>query len=188
MSSGSHSTHADTLAARIEEATGVRLAHCYQCGKCAAGCPVSDEMDLPPSQVFRLLQLEFPELEEKVLRSEGIWLCLTCETCASRCPQEVAITKVMDFLRQEALRRNLAHPKAHDILAFHRALLDTVKHAGRLYEVGLVADYKLRTRHLLKDVALAPKMYLKGKLGLLPHLIKDRKGMKALFRRAAAKG
>lgn len=188
MSSGSHTTHANTLAAGIEAATGVRLAHCYQCGKCAAGCPVSDEMDLPPSLAFRLLQLEFPHLEEEVLRSEALWLCLTCETCASRCPQEVGITLVMDFLRQEALKRGLAHPKARDILAFHRSLLDSVAHTGRLYEVGLVAGYKLRTRHLLKDVALAPKMYLKGKLGLLPHRIKDRKGMKALFRRAAAKG
>ena len=35
---------------------------------------------------------------------------------------------------------------------------------------------------------LAPKMYVKGKLGLLPHLVKDRKGVKALFKRAAAKG
>ena len=54
--------------------------------------------------------------------------------------------------------------------------------------MGLVADYKLRSRHFLKDVMLAPKMFLKGKLGLLPHLIKDRQGVKRLFKRAAGKG
>jgi heterodisulfide reductase subunit C len=145
-------------------------------------------MDLPPCQVFRLLQLGFPELEAKVLQSEGIWLCLACETCSSRCPQEVEITKAMDFLRQEALRQNVAHPKSKDILAFHRAFLDSIHYTGRLYEVGLVADYKVRSRHFLKDVMLAPRMFAKGKLSLLPHMIKDRKGVSALFKRIVAKG
>ncbi len=188
MSSGSHHADLDSLAGRIEAATGVKLAHCYQCGKCAAGCPVADEMDLPPCQVFRLLQLAFPELEERVLRSEGIWLCLACETCSTRCPQEVEIPKVMDFIRSEALRMHLAHPKSKDILAFHRAFLDSIHYTGRLYEVGLVADYKARSLHLLKDVMLAPKMYFKGKLGLFPHLIKNRRGMKTLFKRTSGKG
>jgi heterodisulfide reductase subunit C len=67
MSHGTHAPSTDTLAGRVEAATGVNLAQCYQCGKCAAGCPVSDQMDLPPSQVFRLLQLGFPELDRKVL-------------------------------------------------------------------------------------------------------------------------
>ena len=184
----SSETTLETLAGRLEAATGVKLSHCYQCGKCAAGCPVADEMDLPPCQVFRLLQLGFPELEEKVLRSEGIWLCLACETCSTRCPQEVEIPKAMDFIRSEALRRGLAHPRSKDILAFHRAFLDSIEHTGRLFEVGLVADYKARSLHLLKDVMLAPKMYFKGKLGLLPHLIKDRKGMKLLFKRTMGRG
>ena len=188
MNSATQHAPANTLAGRVEEATGVKLAHCYQCGKCAAGCPVSDQMDLPPCQVFRFLQLGFAELDQKVLRSEGIWLCLACETCSSRCPQEVDITKVMDFLRQEALRLDVAHPKSKDILAFHRAFLDSIHYTGRLYEVGLVADYKLRSLHFLKDVALAPRMYLKGKLGLLPHTIKDRKGVSDLFARLGRKG
>jgi heterodisulfide reductase subunit C len=187
MSSGTHNTVPDTLAGRLEAATGVNLAHCYQCGKCAAGCPVSDQMDLPPCQVFRLLQLGFPDLEQKVLASAGIWLCLACETCSSRCPQEVDITKAMDFLRQEAVRLDVAHPTSKDILAFHRAFLDSIQYTGRLYEVGLVADYKMRTLHLLKDVTLAPKMYVRGKLNLLPHVIKDRKGVRDLFTRLAAK-
>ena len=79
MSSGHHIVPGEAaLIERVKALTGVQLSHCYQCGKCAAGCPVADEMDLPPCQVFRLLQLGFPELEEKVLRSEGIWLCLAC--------------------------------------------------------------------------------------------------------------
>jgi heterodisulfide reductase subunit C len=172
---------ADTLARRLEAETGVKLAHCYQCGKCAAGCPLAEAMDRPPSQILRLLQLGFPQMEARALASESLWLCLACEACSARCPQEVALPKVMDFLRQEAVRRGLAHPKSRDILAFHRAFLDSIRTTGRLYEVGLVAGYKVRTRHLLKDVALAPRMYLKGKLGLFPHRIGNREGMKRLF-------
>lgn len=187
MSHGTHAASAATLAGRVEAATGVIVAQCYQCGKCAAGCPVSDQMDLPPCQVFRLLQLGFPDLDRKVLACEGIWLCLTCETCTSRCPQDVDITKVMDFLRQEALRAGLAHPKSRAIVAFHRAFLDSVRETGRLYEIGLVADYKARTLDLVKDVMLAPAMLMRGKLPLVPHVVKDRAGVKALFKRSAGK-
>jgi heterodisulfide reductase subunit C len=189
MSSGHHhDKHPDTLAWRVEEATGVKLAHCYQCGKCAAGCQVADQMDQTSCQILRLLQYGFPQYDERVLKSEGIWLCLSCETCSARCPQDVDVPKVIDFLRGEAVRLGLAHPGSKDILAFHRAFLDSIEHTGRLYEMGLVADYKLRSRHFLKDVLLAPKMFLKGKLGLLPHLIKDRPGMKILFKRSTGKG
>ncbi|HNX94318.1 MAG TPA: 4Fe-4S dicluster domain-containing protein [Holophaga sp.] len=188
MSSGHHIVPGEaTLIERVKALTGVQLSHCYQCGKCAAGCPVGDQMDLTSSQIFRLVQLGFPELEEKALRSEGIWLCLACETCSTRCPQEIEISKVMDALRSEALKRGLSHPKSRDILAFHRAFLGAVKLAGRLNEVGMVADYKRRTGHFLKDILVAPRMFLKGKLGLIPHRIKDRAGLRAIFRRTLSK-
>ena len=188
MSSGTHHPISlDTLAGRIESATGVKLARCYQCGKCAAGCPVADQMDLPPCQSLRLLQFGFPDLDKKVLQSEAIWLCLTCETCHTRCPQEVDIPKVMDFLRQESVRLNLAHPKSRDILAFHRSFLDSIQSTGRVYEMGLVTCYKLRTGHLFKDVMLAPKMMAKGKLGLLPHAVKDKSIVKRIFARTLGK-
>jgi len=189
MSSGTHQDHQEnTLAGRIESVTGVRPAHCYQCGKCAAGCLVADRMDQTSCQFLRLLQYGLPEHDLRVLRSEGIWLCLSCETCSARCPQEVDIPRVVDFLRGEAVRLGLAHPGSKDILAFHHAFLGSIERTGRLYEMGLVADYKLRSRHFLKDVTLAPKMFLKGKLGLLPHTIKDRQGIKLLFKRAMGKG
>jgi heterodisulfide reductase subunit C len=184
MTSAPHpSTHGDTLKARVEHATGVKLNHCYQCGKCAAGCPVAQDMDLTSCQVLRKVQSGNPEWEREALRSEGIWLCLACETCSTRCPQEVEVPKVMDFLRAEALRLGVAHARSRDILAFHRAFMDSVRETGRLYEIGLVAHYKLRSRHFLKDVLLAPKMFTRGKLPLLPHLITGRDALKRIFKR-----
>ena len=184
MTSAPHSAiHGETLKAKIEQATGVKLNHCYQCGKCAAGCPVAEDMDLTSCQIMRLVQFGDPEWDKQALRSEGIWLCLACETCTTRSPQEVEVPKVMDYLRTEAVRQNLAHPRSKDILAFHRAFMDSVRETGRLYEIGLVADYKLSSRHFLKDVLLAPKMYTRGKLPLVPHLIKGRDAIKRIFLR-----
>ncbi len=135
------------LADRVLEKTGVDVARCYQCGKCSAGCPLAAEMDLPPSQIMHLLQLrEFPEFAEMALRSHTIWLCLTCEICYCRCPMEVDIPKVMDALRQESLAQKKVNPKAKDIIAFHHAFLDSVRYTGRLFEMGLIVDYKLRSR------------------------------------------
>ena len=174
---------AETLKARIEAETGVKLSHCYQCGKCTAGCPVAGEMDLSSCQLLRLVQFGNPEWDRQALQSEGIWLCLACETCSTRCPQEVEVPRVMDVLRTEAVRRGLAHPRSRDILAFHSAFMDSVHLTGRLYEIGLVANYKVRSRHFLKDVLLAPGMFLRGKLPLLPHLIQGRAAMKRIFQR-----
>jgi len=178
-----HSSHGETLKARVESATGVKLNHCYQCGKCAAGCPVAADMDLTSCQILRLVQFGDPAWDRQALQSEGIWLCLACETCTTRCPQEVEVPKVMDCLRTEAVRQNLAHPRSRDILAFHRAFMDSVRETGRLYEIGLVADYKLRSRHFLKDVMLAPRMFTRGKLPLVPHLIQGRDAIKRIFER-----
>jgi len=144
-------------------------------------------MDITPSQVLHLLQLELPEFDEKVLRSFSIWLCLTCETCIARCPQEVDIPKIMDYLRGESVKQKKVNPKAKDIIAFHKAFLDSIEQTGRLFEIGLIADYKARSLHLVKDVLLAPKMFIKGKLGLFPEMIKDRVNLKKIFRRTIKK-
>jgi heterodisulfide reductase subunit C len=65
--------------------------------------------------------------------------------------------------------------------------LDSIEQTGRLYEVGLIADYKTRSRHLFQDVGMAPKMLTKGKLPLFPELIKDRPQMSRIFRKTLKK-
>ena len=173
------------LAARVLEKTGVDVARCYQCGKCSAGCPLAAEMDFPPSQVMHLLQLAsgFPEFADLALRSHTIWLCLTCEICYARCPMELDIPKVMDALRHESLARKMVNPRARDILAFHRAFLDSLRYTGRLFEMGQIVDYKLRSRHFLQDMLQAPWMFFVGKLHLLPERVRDRRLLGRIFAR-----
>ena len=181
MSTGLIKNHSDRFSSEILVQTGVLAQKCYQCGKCSAGCPVSGEMDYPPSLVLRMLQTEDPADKEKLLRSMSIWLCVSCEMCVQRCPMEIDIPKMMDFLRQRSVKEKKQHPKASKIIAFHRAFLDSINATGRLYEVGLVVDYKLRSGSYMQDVSVAPKMFMKGKLNIIPEMIKNRRKMTEIF-------
>ena len=94
---------------------------------------------------------------ERAAADESIWLCLTCETCSARCPNDCDPAGVIDTLRELALEAGLAEAPRR-IAAFHRAFLAQIEANGRLHEMGLVMDYKLRTGDLMKDVTNAPGM------------------------------
>lgn len=168
----------------LEDRSGIRVSHCYQCGKCTAGCPMVPDMDYTPSQIMRLIQMN---RRETALRSKTIWYCASCHTCSTRCPKDVEIAGTMDVLREIALEENKVHPKAKKILAFCKAFLDSVKKKGRLFEVGMVMGYKLGSKDFFADIGLAPKMFLKGKLKLRPHPVKGRDAIRKLFERSRGK-
>ena len=177
----------DILAYDIENKIDVLSRKCYQCGKCSAGCPVADEMDLPPSMVMRLLQTESPANDDKILRSYSIWLCVTCEMCLGRCPMEIDIPSVMDYLRQRSMKEKKVNPKAKNIIAFHKSFLNSIKYTGRLFELGLTLDYKRRTLTLMQDISLAPRMISRGKLHFIPEIIKGRPHVGKIFKKTSKK-
>lgn len=164
----------------LEHAMNVNLSHCYQCGKCTAGCVLAQEMDFPPSYLVRLLQTHDPANDNRVLSSNAIWICLNCENCIARCPQEIDIPRIMDYLRERAIREKCINKQAYPIVSFHRSFLQSVKQTGRLYEVGLIVGFKARTFRLLQDVKLVPDMLRKGKLSLLPEFIKNKHKIKKI--------
>jgi heterodisulfide reductase subunit C len=88
---------------QVEEISGQDLLACNQCGKCSAGCPVVAAMDILPNQVIRMAQLGM----EEVLESNTIWICASCLTCATRCPKGVDVPRLMEALRQIALRQGV---------------------------------------------------------------------------------
>ena len=166
----------------LQQHTGVNVNRCYQCGKCTAGCQLADEMDFSPSLMMHMLQTKDEELFQQLLRSKTIWLCVTCENCVTRCPMQINIPEIMDYLREKSAKENKVNNESRNIVAFHRAFLDSIKFTGRLFEIGLIAGYKARTFRLTQDVELAPHMYSKGKLPLMPEMIKDKKGVSDLFK------
>jgi heterodisulfide reductase subunit C len=187
MSHSEHHIERNSLAYAIENKVEVHAQKCYQCGKCSAGCPVAEDMDLPPSLVMRLLQTETPENDDKVLRSHSIWLCVTCEMCLSRCPMEIDIPSMMDWLRQKSRIENKVNSKAKNIIAFHKSFLNSIRFTGRLYELGLIIDYKRQSLNMMQDVSLAPKMISRGKLHLFPNMIKDKAQMSRIFKKTSNK-
>jgi heterodisulfide reductase subunit C len=168
----------------IKSNTNINVNRCYQCGKCSAGCAVAEEMDYPPSRVMRMLQTKDEANYRKILSSQAVWLCVSCQNCLTRCPMEIDIPQLMDYLRGKALQEKTVNKKSKNILSFHRAFLDSVKYTGRLYEIGLIADYKMRTFEILQDMDVAPKMFAKGKLPLMPEVVKDKKQIGDIFKNA----
>ena len=164
----------------VQQRSGTAVSACFQCHKCSTGCPIGPEMDYLPSQVMRLVHLG---AEAEVLASRAIWLCASCEACTTRCPMEIDIAGVMDALRIMAIERQVALPDAHG-KQFNRSFLGSVRRHGRVYEMGMMAAYKLRTFDLFSDVGKVPQMLLKGKLSLLPKRSGDAKEVREVFRRA----
>lgn len=163
----------------IQELCGENVMSCYQCGECTAGCPAAFAMDVTPNQVMRMAQLG---LKDELLGTKAVWLCAGCETCATRCPRGVALSKVMDACRQIAAKEGRAAAEPN-VVKFHEEFLRQVQMFGRVHEISLIGVYKLRSRKFLDDVLAGGQMFLKGKLGLVPARIKGRGEVRGLFRK-----
>ena len=166
------------LAEAVLRESGQNVNLCYQCRKCAAGCPISYAMDYKPAQLIHAIRLG---MENVVFNSKTVWLCASCETCTTRCPQEVDVAKVMDAVKIIALRQGVK-PAIPQVASFYKAALSNIKQCGRMYEIGMIVGLKLRTFKFFKDAGLGTKMFLKGKLKMVPSLSGARTTWK-IFRR-----
>ncbi len=165
----------------LERDCGEKVSHCYQCGKCSAGCPIAYQMDYLPNQIIRMVQLG---MEEQVLSSKTMWLCASCLTCTARCPREIDIAEIMDYLRRCAYKKQIIPLEETEIPLFNKIFLRNIELFGRLYEMGLIGMFNLLSGEFFKDVPLAPKMFLKGKIGIFPHRVKGIKELREIFKKS----
>ena len=171
-------TKAKEVKSFLAEKYGLNIGICYQCGKCAAGCPAADKMDYNSREIINLLKLG---LFDQALRAKSVWYCASCDTCSTRCPRNVDPAAVMEAIHMEAKQRGIIADKPVDV--FNSAFLKSVKSNGRVHEMSLMIKYNLITGKLLKDADYAPLMFFKGKLAVFPHKIKARQEMKEIFAR-----
>ncbi len=171
----------------VEALTGPNVTACFQCRKCTNGCPVTFAMDIYPDQV---IQLAILGQKDRVLNCSTIWVCSACETCTTRCPNEVDIAATMDALKEMAIEEGIRVPQPKT-LAFHRAFLRDVKRRGRMFEGRLMQSYLLKSGELFRKIAngtikeeisLALNMYKKGRLPLLPKGIKAKKEIREILK------
>jgi heterodisulfide reductase subunit C len=132
---------------------------------------------------MRLVQLG---QEKEVLSSSMIWLCVGCETCATRCPRGVELSKVMDALRETSVERGIASSEPA-VKAFHESFLHSVQFLGRTHELSMIGEHKLRTLNLFADIMLGVKMFLKGKLAIMPEIIRGNREVFKIFRNSKKK-
>lgn len=144
------------------------INRCFACARCTAGCPVAYAMEYGPHRILQMVRMG---MKEAVLSSPDIWLCAGCETCGTRCPNNVDIAHMMDVLRQLSVAEGVRNPAA-DAADFHRLFLWLVKTFGRMHEVSLLALYKVRTRDWLADMGAGAQLVAKGKIPILPERIK----------------
>ena len=171
-----------SFAKEVEEKSQAHLERCYQCVACSSGCPVAFAMDYAPHQILRMTQLG---LKDRVLDSTTIWLCASCETCATRCPNDIEIVQVMDVLRHLALAEG--RTEQTKLPLFHSTFLDGIKSNGKIHELMLIMRYMLSSgdifnfKDLLNNMMLGAKMFLRGKLAILPSKIKGVGEVKRIF-------
>ncbi|MBG0774873.1 MAG: 4Fe-4S dicluster domain-containing protein [Desulfovibrionaceae bacterium] len=164
--------------AELRRLSGQNPARCIQCGKCTAGCPAAFAHDYGVSQILRLAQ---EGRKDALLSSRTIWLCLSCQTCATRCPMGIDTPALMDALRHMARAEGRVSERA--VNSFHESFLDSARKHGRVHELGLMLDYVRRTGRVLTDVGLAGKVLALRKLSLRPHGIRGRAEVKDIVRR-----
>jgi heterodisulfide reductase subunit C len=163
----------------VNEKGRININTCFQCNKCSAGCPVSYAMDYSPHALIRMIQMG---MRKEVLESSTIWICASCETCSTRCPNEVDIARLMDTLRQISIEEK-GKISEKNIKVFLDKFLSSIESYGRVHELGLITSYKLNTWKFFEDALMGGKMLLRGKLSIFPHRIKGMKEIKELFKK-----
>ena len=174
------------LLEQVETQGPFQAGACFQCRKCTNGCPVTFAMDLYPDEVIRMVNLG---QRQTVLGCRTIWVCAACETCTTRCPNDVKIAELMDCLKEMALREGVPSSQPR-ILALHKTFLNNIKKWGRLYETTLMPAYLLKSGKFLEkwksgtwrhDWRLGLQMFSKGRLPLLPKSISGKNEVRKIL-------
>ena len=119
---------------------------------------------------------------DALLTARSLWVCLSCQTCTTRCPNGIDIAGAIDLLKTKAMRTASA---ADDENApqFHKAFLEDLRKRGRINEITMILRYKLKSGKLTDDVGLGVRMASKGKLRILSNRVSAMKEIDRIFKR-----
>ncbi len=129
-----------SLIREVMDRSGQNLLACYQCRRCAAGCPVGEETGVTPDRLIRMIM--FGEKEE-ALNNLLVWKCVACYTCGVRCPNNIQTARIIETLKQMS-KETHTEPLLPKVAAFHDAFLKSTSHLGRVSELEFIGLYEIR--------------------------------------------
>ena len=185
---------AKSLVGEIMERSGQNLLACYQCRRCAAGCPVGEETGVTPDRLIRMILMGD---REEALSNLLVWQCVACYTCGTRCPNNIQTARITETLKQMSKEAHL-EPLLPRIADFHSSFMKATEHKGRFNEIEGMRIYETKTT--IKEIktgnfgAIIEEMKNQAKLGMTMmkkkrmHFkvdqIKNKAEVKALYRKA----
>ena len=146
-----------------------KIRICIQCGTCSGGCPFAHLMDYTPRRLFAMIRAG---MRDEVLRSNTLWLCSSCYTCAVRCPQDIPFTDIMYAIKNIAVAEG-KYPDPCRGGIFYGLMADQVSRYGMTTEGLVMTRYYLKLRDikgLMNNMGLALGMIRRGLLPLVPIL------------------
>lgn len=160
---------------------GEKIVDCIQCGTCSGSCPTSYLMEDSPRNLFYKIRAG---LRDEVLKSPDIWLCTSCYLCYVRCPKNIKVTDIMYALKRLSSKERFSLQWRGFHLA--KSFMKVVNRDGRNNETELLLRFFLKTKplSLIKNMAIGFKLWLRGRLPLLPNRIRDRKQFRAIIAKA----
>lgn len=200
MSAPAHKFEPDSASSLVEEVmerSGQNLIGCYQCRRCAAGCPVGDETKVTPDRLIRLIVMGE---REQALNNLLVWKCVACYTCGVRCPNKIQTARINETLKQMAKEEHL-EPMTPKVAAFHDAFVTAARHLGRLNEIEFMGLYEIKNtigdlkrmnikglfNEAMDQARLGLKMMKNKRLHFKIERVKGRSELKKLFKKSKEK-
>ncbi len=133
---------ARSLTDEVSERSGQNLTACYQCRRCAAGCPVGEETGyVTPDRLIRMIALGD---RQAALENELVWRCVSCYTCGTRCPNDIQTARITETLKKMAKEAHL-EPLRPKIADFHSSFLESSVRWGRVNEMEFMGIYEMKS-------------------------------------------
>jgi heterodisulfide reductase subunit C len=169
------------LKRELKDLFGIDVDTCLECGKCSGGCSNGHVFDYTPRKIVQLVKLG---AEDRLLKMDALWICLSCQLCLDRCPSGIDIPRILDHLREKARRRRIPATRPA-VGLFHDLMLEQIRKAGRVSEVGLMLRFKAATGEYMKDAGIGVKLFLKGKLNPSSPAVKGVDELRRLYDNAS---
>lgn len=151
---------------------------CIQCGTCSGSCPLSDQMDHAPRELFGLIR---EGVFDMALRSNTPWFCVSCYACMVRCPRDIPVTDLMYAFKEVITQKGTA-PKNNKMPDMYRAFSRIIKSKGRITESWVMALYGIKhPLDALKNIPLAVKMLVRKRLEPKALTVADPESFTRLF-------